>query len=73
MANSLDYTVDMMYEESEPESTPIKDYFRGKTVLLTGGTGFLGLLYVEKLLRYETKTEEVNSVQWPPFCSLGLV
>ena len=34
-----------------PYSTPIRDYYRGKVVLLTGGTGFLGHLYLQKLLR----------------------
>uniref|UniRef100_A0A1B0CW34 Fatty acyl-CoA reductase n=1 Tax=Lutzomyia longipalpis TaxID=7200 RepID=A0A1B0CW34_LUTLO len=32
-------------------STPMKDFFRDKNVLITGGTGFLGRLLVEKLLR----------------------
>ncbi|GAB0089945.1 Fatty acyl-CoA reductase [Sergentomyia squamirostris] len=36
----------------EPDgSTPMKEFFRGKNVLLTGGTGFIGRLLVEKLLR----------------------
>lgn len=34
-----------------PESTPMRDYYRGKVIFLTGGTGFLGQIYVEKLLR----------------------
>lgn len=34
-----------------PDSSPIKHFFCGKNVFLTGGTGFLGQLYVEKLLR----------------------
>lgn len=38
-------------ESSELSKTPIKDYYRDKVVLLTGGTGFLGQLFVEKLLR----------------------
>lgn len=32
--------------------SPISDFFRGKCVFLTGCTGFLGHLYLEKLLRY---------------------
>lgn len=45
-------TDDLWTEDHIPEHTPIKDFYRGKTVFLTGGTGFLGQLYVEKLLRY---------------------
>lgn len=39
----------------ESEETPMKSYFRNKNVFITGGTGFLGLLYVEKLLRINVK------------------
>lgn len=38
-------------EANCPYSTPIKDFYRGKCVLLTGGTGFIGRLLAEKLLR----------------------
>lgn len=38
-------------EPNSPYSTPIKDFYRGKCVLLTGGTGFIGRLLAEKLLR----------------------
>lgn len=43
---------DLWTEDHIPENTPMKNFYRGKTVFLTGGTGFLGQLYVEKLLRY---------------------
>lgn len=38
-------------EDVLPDTTPMKDFYRGKTIFLTGGTGFLGQIYVEKLLR----------------------
>lgn len=38
-------------EPNSPYSTPVKDFYRGKCVLLTGGTGFIGRLLTEKLLR----------------------
>lgn len=41
----------ILNEPHTPYSTPIKDFYRGKCVLLTGGTGFIGRLLVEKLLR----------------------
>lgn len=48
---ALDFTSESMVDESIPDSTPMKDFYRNKTIFLTGGTGFLGQLYVEKLLR----------------------
>lgn len=31
--------------------SPLSNYYDGKTVFLTGGSGFLGHLYIQKLLR----------------------
>ena len=41
----------ILNEPNSPYSTPMKDYYRGKCVLVTGGTGFIGRLLTEKLLR----------------------
>ncbi|KAJ8024079.1 Fatty acyl-CoA reductase 1 [Holothuria leucospilota] len=32
-------------------NSPVADYFAGKTIMLTGGTGFIGKVLVEKILR----------------------
>lgn len=42
-----EYTVDT----SIPYDSPITEFFAGKTVFLTGPTGFLGHLLLEKILR----------------------
>lgn len=38
-------------EDVEKMSSPMKDFYRGKNIFMTGGTGFIGLLILEKLLR----------------------
>lgn len=39
--------------ESLPQNnnSPMREFFKNKTLFLTGGTGFLGKLIIEKLLR----------------------
>lgn len=38
-------------DDSITPNSPITEYFAGKVVFLTGSTGFLGQLFLEKLLR----------------------
>lgn len=38
-------------EEIFSDDSPMKTFYRDKVVLVTGGTGDLGQVYVEKLLR----------------------
>lgn len=42
---------DFWKDETIPDNTPMRDFYREKVIFLTGGTGFLGQIYVEKLLR----------------------
>ncbi|XP_039291036.1 fatty acyl-CoA reductase wat [Nilaparvata lugens] len=39
------------YNEDNIIGSPIQEFFRGKTVFLTGGTGFMGKILIEKILR----------------------
>lgn len=50
--SALDFTGDKMVDETMPKNTPMKTFYRNKTVFITGGTGFLGQVFIEKLLRY---------------------
>lgn len=33
------------------KKTPVQYFYKGKTIFVTGGSGFLGILLIEKLLR----------------------
>lgn len=44
-----------LWEEEPMHPSPVADYYRGKVVLLTGATGFLGKLYMVKLVRLGVK------------------
>jgi fatty acyl-CoA reductase len=37
--------------ENVDNSSPVRDFFRGKNIFITGATGFLGMALIEKLLR----------------------
>lgn len=51
--SNLDEIVQREYkvDASIPRDSPVTHFFTGKTVFLTGPTGFLGHLLLEKLLR----------------------
>jgi hypothetical protein len=48
-----------------PAATSVKDFFRHKTVLLTGVTGFLGKVVLEKLLRLQPDVHRVYLLVQP--------
>ncbi len=37
--------------KANPETSQIKAYFKNKSVFITGATGFLGKILIEKLIR----------------------
>lgn len=41
---------DMMDSENQMYS-PVKNFYDGQTILITGATGFMGKILIEKLLR----------------------
>lgn len=53
--NTCDYVNDLTSEVEIVKNSPITEYFTGKTIFLTGSSGFLGQLYLEKLLRFSAK------------------
>lgn len=68
MANSTDFRIrsvnaDLWINRDEfvPKNTPMRNFYRGKTIFLTGGTGFLGQLWVEKLLRSDLVFEPLRA------------
>lgn len=46
-------------KECVPEGdTPVQNFYRGSNVFITGGTGFMGKILIEKLLR-STQVETI--------------
>ncbi|XP_049546654.1 fatty acyl-CoA reductase wat-like [Anopheles darlingi] len=41
----------MSLQDFQNNSSPVGEFFAGQTVLLTGGSGFLGKLFIEKLVK----------------------
>ncbi|XP_058060623.1 fatty acyl-CoA reductase wat-like isoform X1 [Anopheles bellator] len=44
-----------MTEERKITDTPVMEFYRDKCVLITGGTGFIGRLLIEKMLRINVR------------------
>lgn len=45
------FTSDKMFDEQPNSDSPMNRFYCNKTIFITGGTGFLGQLFIEKLLR----------------------
>lgn len=42
---------DLAFDENERRGTPIQEFYAGQKIFITGGTGFLGKVLIEKLLQ----------------------
>ncbi|CAD6245633.1 unnamed protein product [Miscanthus lutarioriparius] len=49
----------MMYEYDSMDAARIIAYFKGKSILITGSTGFLGKILVEKILRVQPDANKI--------------
>ncbi|GBP61496.1 Putative fatty acyl-CoA reductase CG5065 [Eumeta japonica] len=58
-ASLLEQTRNLRKLEESGDSDILK-FFAGKTVLVTGGTGFLGKQLIEKLLRLQAQVRSVS-------------
>jgi FlaA1/EpsC-like NDP-sugar epimerase len=47
----LQYELDSLMEESMEIKPGIPEFFRGRSIFITGATGFMGKVLLEKLLR----------------------
>lgn len=50
--SGVDISAEYMFDENLLQDSPMSAFFRSKTVFVTGSTGYLGQLLVERLLRY---------------------
>ncbi|XP_037036572.1 fatty acyl-CoA reductase wat-like [Bradysia coprophila] len=54
--SAQDLTVESVVDENVTKYSPMIQFYRDKTIFVTGGTGFLGMLFIEKLLRCGVKS-----------------
>ena len=47
--------------------TAVQSFYRDRTVFITGGTGFIGKIIIEKLLRWVKKSpSRYSPLNWKP-------
>lgn len=49
--SGVDISAEYMFDYRQQDDSPITRFMHGKCVLITGATGFLGSLFLEKCLR----------------------
>lgn len=45
--------------EADVQRTPVQEFYKNENILITGGTGFLGKMLIEKLLR---SCNDINAI-----------